>query len=57
MCYNMHPQSLNKKDNRSFTQKHELFILFLLGVFVIISVFILAIAINDMSIYTAIRSV
>ncbi len=53
----MTPQSLNKKDNRSFTQKHELLILFLLGVFVVISVFLLAYAISDVSIFTSLGGI
>ncbi|MEA4957577.1 hypothetical protein SDC9_30488 [bioreactor metagenome] len=53
----MHPQSLNKKDNRSFTQKHTFIILFFLCVFVIVSVFLLAYAINDHSIFTSLGGV
>ncbi len=47
-----HP-SLYPKKKKSFTQKHTFIILFFLCVFVIVSVFLLAYAINDPSIYTA----
>ena len=53
----MSPQSLNKKDNRSFTQKHELLILFSLCVFVIVAVFLLAYAIAEQSIFTALGGI
>lgn len=50
-------QSLYSQKEESFTEKHELLIIFLLCVFVIISVFLVAYAINDPNIYTSVGSV
>lgn len=53
----MNPQSLHKKDTRSFTEKHISLILFLLCVFVIVSVFLVAYAISEQSVFTALGGV
>lgn len=47
-----HP-SLYPKREKSFTEKHTELILFLLCVFVVISVFLVAYAIAEQSIFTA----
>lgn len=47
-----HP-SLYPKREKSFTEKHTELILFLLCVLVVFMVFMVAIAINDPSIYTS----
>lgn len=51
-----HP-SLYPKKEESFTDKHINLILFLLCVLVVFSVFVVALAINDISIYTGLEGV
>lgn len=53
----MTPQSLNKKDNPSFSKKQESIILVSFFALIVLMVVVVAIAINDPSIYTSLGGI